>query len=129
MTYPPFDLEKALAGEPIAFCVRGFATKKAWLHKGFGGKNVDIIEVEDGSVFRFSPTGHDIHGMWQEAPKFEFNYWDFIDKNIVLIEKEFDPDEFSIWCARDSEGLGFDLPLATSLFPDCPVGTIIKRPD
>ena len=127
MTYPPFDLEKALAGEPIAFCVRGFATQKAWLHKGFGGKNVDIIEVEDGSVFRFSPTSHTIYGMWQEAPKFE--HWNLLDDSITFIEKEFHQGGYGVWCARDSEGLGFDLPLANSLFPDCPVGTIIKRPD
>ena len=123
MTYPPFDLEKALAGEPIAFCVRGFATKKAWLHKGFSGKNVDIIEVEDGSILRFSPTSHTIYGMWQEPVKFD--HWDLIAGYIVEIRKF----TVSAWLANSDDDLEYDLPLEGSLFPDCPVGTIIKRPD
>ena len=127
MTYPPFDLEKALAGEPIAFCVLGNCVKKAWLHKGFRAEDIDIIEVEDGSFFIFSPTHHTIYGMWKEA--IEFEHWNLLDDSVSFIEKEPRQDGLSIWCAKDGNGSEFDLPLANWMFPDCPVGTIIKRPD
>ena len=127
MTYPPVNLKEALNGAPIAFCVRGFAVKKAWLHKGFSGKNVDIIETEDGSLLRFSPASHTIYGMWKEA--IEFEHWNLLDDSVSFIEKEPPQEGLSDWCAKDGKGSEYDLPLADWLFPDCPVGTIIKRPD
>ena len=127
MNYPPFDLEKALAGEPIAFCRREIAVKKAWLHKGFGDKNVDFIELEDGSILRFSPTFHTIYGMWQEPVRFD--NWHLLNENVTAIKR----DTAHKWVAIGIMGEPFAsyniLTLKPDFFPVCDIGTIIKRPD
>ena len=133
MTYPPLNLEKALAGEPVVY-LSATGEKKAYIHQMIAANQLFIeymrgSEIDVTGPYESRNIGSVVLGMWQETPKFKFNYWDFIDKNIVLIEKESDPDEFSIWRAKDGNGFEFDLPLASWMLPGCPVGTIIKRPD
>ena len=124
MTYPPFDLEKALAGEPIAYHHVSSA-KKAYLYKSHVKDNRMLIELyEGGRLYQcmYACESH-ILGMWQEPVKFD--HWDLIAGCIVEIRKF----TVSAWLANSDDDLEYDLPLEGSLFPDCPVGTIIKRPD
>ena len=127
MTYPPFSLEKALAGEPVVY-LSATGEKKAYIHQMLTANQLFIEYERGGEIDIIGPytsryIGSVVLGMWQEPVKFD--HWDLIAGCIVEIRKV----TVSAWFANSDDDLEYDLPLASSLFPDCPVGTIIKRPD
>ena len=128
MNYIPLDLEKALNGAPIAMIWGAYNVQKGYLHKS---KNPTaefhyLIEIEETGkvVLCAEDTVKNKARMWEKPIIFE--YWDILDERISCIEKR--QERWIGWFASydgDYRSLG----LKESIFPDCPIGTIIKRPD
>ena len=128
MTYPPFDLEKALAGEPVAYRYKD-EIKKGYLYKSRIEGNRMLVEVALNSFayHLIYSAANNILGMWQEPVKFD--NWHLLNENVTAIKR----DTAHKWVAIGMTGEPFASynihTLKPDFFPVCEIGTIIKRPD
>ena len=136
MNYPPFNLEKALQGEPVAFPLDETIVVKGYLHASLLKEELYIVECDktihswynsfDVSHWTKSGISRFALGMWVEPVTFE--YWYLLPDDTVKI-KQHDVDRWSLF---NKYGEQFATIVGNSVvrsfFPDCPVGTVIERP-
>ena len=134
MTYPPLDLEKALNGAPVAMIWGAYNVQKVYLHKS---KNPTtefpyLIEVEESGrvVLCEEDTIKKNARMWEKSVVFK--HWDIIKSDYISMIKKNDDDGFYFFEFETREGLTTSLhpySFKQDFFPDCPTGTVIKRPE
>ena len=146
----PFDLERALKGEPVVLrngrkaYVRHRETELDTGHPltGYGvkGSEGDILTwTEDGYFLEDKEeSGFDIAGVWTEPLVFE--HWDLLCDDIKYLAKDGDGDWYGYrekpskeeweWGTQRYDGYYSVEALNPSLFPDCDwENSLIKRPE
>ena len=144
-----FDLEKALAGEPVVLrnglkaYVRHHETElecapplSGFFVRG-GSLGVGQWDKLGGNYWSIGESAYDIVGMWIEPPKFE--YWDLLNEYIKYIAKDNDGrwfgykikpfiGKFKRWDVADHVYYPLSS-LNPSVFPECNwENSLIERP-
>lgn len=144
-TLRPFDLEKALNGEPVVLrsgekaYVRHFETELKTNYPLIGYAGLVVGWTGEGCFLRGRDSILDIVGMWSEPLIFE--HWDLLHPELKWIAKDLDgswyaypekPERFQIgwsgeWGSKGSSPLDA---LAYHLFPECDwKESLIERPE
>ena len=129
MNYPPFSLEKALQGEPVARhiydkCYKGYVTESKITPKHY------VLESDaykdDISVYSLEELLIEIQGMWVEPAAFK--HWDVLSEDVVKIEQY----AKNSWALLDKCNTMITTTHTATwiqgFFPECPEGTVIERP-
>lgn len=128
MTYPELDLIAALDGAPVAWIAELMSVEKVWLHHSKIDDNKFYIEFDRKPMV--ATTRNEVARnarMWVEPVVFE--HWDLIDERLTKLEKS----SLATWYFWFNDaGKGKSIQQDTFIdgfFPDCPIGTVIKRPE
>lgn len=124
-----FDIERALGGEAVAFKPpHSLEVTKGFLHKCRSKENMYFIEDLKSSFFfdlHLDDLPNVIYGMWEKEKTFD--NWDMLS-GLVRVIKKVSRHE---WDGLNASGGHIakynELSLRVNFFPDCKIGTIIKR--
>lgn len=141
MIYPELNLEDALNnGAPIVMIWEANHMTKGWLYKSKGEPILFIFETEKGQLHHLQKEEiKDFARMWVEPVVFE--HWDIIDERIksisfVQVSRTIDSCSYiecGVWVGYFDDDKNGSINLARVLsenaFPNCSIGTVIKRPE
>ena len=130
MNYPPLDIEAALNGEPVVY-LSYTGEKKAYIHQMRAADQL-FIEYEKGDAvcvdgfYTSKNIDSVVLGMWAEPVVFE--HWELISPEIEIIEKV-TANVWTFHTKSNSFNHVYGKNFVYGFFPDCPNGTVIRRPE